>query len=83
MTLGKFYTRTLKIVDGQEIVDRAPYRVIRHPGYAGISLLEIGAGLALSNSIVLICIMILELRSLLVRIQAEEQMLLSSMTEQY
>ena len=83
VTLGKFYTRTLQIIDGQEIVDQAPYSIIRHPGYAGLSLMEIGAGLALSNCIVLIAVLTLGLRSRLYRIQVEEQMLETSLKEQY
>jgi len=83
VTLGEFYTRTLKIVDGQEIVDLPPYSVIRHPGYAGIFLLEVGAGLALNNWLVFIIISAIAISSRLYRIQTEEAMLMSSMTEQY
>ena len=82
-TLGEFYTRTLQIVDGQSIVDQAPYNVIRHPGYAGLSLMEIGAGLAVNNWLVLIAVLILGMRSRLYRIQTEEQMLETSLKEQY
>ena len=45
-TLDQFYTRTLQIIEGQKIVSQAPYNVIRHPGYLGTLLMEIGAGLA-------------------------------------
>jgi protein-S-isoprenylcysteine O-methyltransferase Ste14 len=82
-TLGEFYTRTLQIVDGQAIVDQAPYSIIRHPGYAGLSLMEIGASLAVSNWIVLIAVVILGASSRLYRIQAEEEMLETSLKEQY
>lgn len=48
-TLGEFYTRTLQVIEGQGIVNQAPYNVIRHPGYLGTLLMEIGAGLAVTN----------------------------------
>ncbi len=47
--LGTFYSRTLRIVGSQEIIDRGPYRLIRHPGYLGSILLWVGSGLAFSN----------------------------------
>ena len=81
ITLDKLYTRTLRVSDRQEIIDRAPYTLIRHPGYAGISLLEIGAGLAVGNWLVLVLVAIIGLQSRLYRIEAEESMLLDALPE--
>ena len=83
VTLGEFYTRTLKIVDRQKIVDRAPYSVIRHSGYAEISLLEIGVGMALNNWLIFIIISAIAIVSRLYRIQTEEKMLMSSLKGEY
>ena len=83
VTLGEFYTRTLQIIEGQKVIVKAPYNVIRHLGYAGIFLIEIGAGLAFSNWIVLLAVIILAMRSRIYRIQAEEEMLETSLKEQY
>lgn len=74
-TLGEFYTRTLQTVAGQSIIDQAPYNIIRHPGYLGIFLMEIGAGLALTNWVVLVVLMIIGVFSRFYRIQVEEEML--------
>jgi protein-S-isoprenylcysteine O-methyltransferase Ste14 len=82
-TLGEFYTRTLQTVEGQQIVAQIPYRVIRHPGYLGTFLMEIGAGLALSNWIVLAIITIIGSRSRAYRIQVEEEMLTTVFGEEY
>ena len=46
-TLSESYTRTLRVSNEQEVVDRGPYRHVRHPGYLG-SLL-IWTGFALSS----------------------------------
>jgi protein-S-isoprenylcysteine O-methyltransferase Ste14 len=82
-TLGAFYTRTLQIVEGQEIVDQAPYNVIRHPGYLGTLLMEIGAGLAVMNWVVFLAVVVIGITSRMYRISAEEKMLKARFGEQY
>jgi protein-S-isoprenylcysteine O-methyltransferase Ste14 len=82
-TLGVFYTRTLQIIDGQRIVNQAPYRVIRHPGYAGTLLIEIGAGLAITNWFVLLALVVIGIPSRAYRIGVEEKMLEASFGEEY
>lgn len=83
-TLGEFYTRTLQTVAGQSIIDQAPYNIIRHPGYLGIFLMEIGAGLALTNWVVLVVLMmIIGVFSRFYRIQVEEEMLKTEVGKQY
>lgn len=81
--LGRFYTRTLQTDTDQEIVDRAPYSVIRHPGYLGTFLMEIGAGLAVTNWIVLVTLTTIGALSRFYRIQVEEEMLKTKFGEQY
>src|SRR5450756_2056680 len=44
-TLGVAYSRTLRTNDAHEVVDAGPYRVIRHPGYAGSLLTWTGFAL--------------------------------------
>jgi protein-S-isoprenylcysteine O-methyltransferase len=46
-TLGRSYSRTLRVQRAQHIVDRGPYRFVRHPGYAGS--LMIWTGFALTS----------------------------------
>jgi protein-S-isoprenylcysteine O-methyltransferase Ste14 len=82
-TLGEFYTRTLQVIEGQEIVNQAPYNVIRHPGYLGTLLMEIGAGLAVMNWVVLLAAVVLGITSRTYRIGAEEKMLEARFGEQY
>lgn len=45
-TLGASYTRTLRAEEKQRVVDAGPYRLIRHPGYAGSLLTWSGFALA-------------------------------------
>ncbi len=47
--LGKYFTLVVKTSDEQPVVDRGPYRVLRHPSYTGLLLAVAGAGLMLGN----------------------------------
>jgi protein-S-isoprenylcysteine O-methyltransferase Ste14 len=82
-TLGEFYTRTLQTIEGQKIVDRAPYNAIRHPGYLGTFLMEIGAALAVMNWVVMLSIVAIGMTSRAYRIKVEEKMLEASFGEAY
>jgi protein-S-isoprenylcysteine O-methyltransferase len=44
-TLGGSYSRTLRVQNAQQVVDRGPYRFVRHPGYAGSLLIWTGFAL--------------------------------------
>jgi protein-S-isoprenylcysteine O-methyltransferase Ste14 len=46
-TLGGSYSRTLRVGGAQQLIDRGPYRFVRHPGYAGS--LMIWTGFALTS----------------------------------
>lgn len=82
-TLGEFYTRTLQVIEGQKIVNQSPYNIIRHPGYLGTLLLEIGAGLAVTNWIVLLAAIVFGIASRAYRISVEEKMLEASFGGEY
>lgn len=82
-TLGEFYTRTLQTVEDQQVIDHAPYNLIRHPGYLGTLLMEIGAGLAIANWAVLAIILVIGISSRLYRIQVEEELLDTALGEPY
>lgn len=82
-TLGKFYTRTLQVSEGQEIVSQPPYSVIRHPGYLGTLLIVIGAGLAVTNWIVLLAGVVIGMMSRIYRISAEEKLMKAKFSEEY
>jgi protein-S-isoprenylcysteine O-methyltransferase Ste14 len=81
--LGEFYTRTLRIKSNHEIVDRGMYKVIRHPGYLGVLLLFIGAGIAVVNLIAIIVIPVILISAYIYRIQTKEKMLQQSFDESY
>ena len=82
-TLGRFYTRTLRTAEDQSIIRSGPYKLIRHPGYSGMLLLWMGAGLAVSNWIAPLVIAPVMLASYSYRIQSEESMLLTAFGKDY
>jgi protein-S-isoprenylcysteine O-methyltransferase Ste14 len=82
-TLGGAYTRTLRTVPGQSVISGGPYRVLRHPGYAGVLLMWLGAALALGNWIALVAMALVLGWAYGRRMNAEEEMLLASLGEEY
>jgi protein-S-isoprenylcysteine O-methyltransferase len=49
LTLGAHFRTTVQLLDGHRLVRRGPYRLLRHPAYAGGILLFAGIGLACGN----------------------------------
>lgn len=81
--LGRFYTRTLRVADDQRIVQEGPYRVIRHPGYAGSLLVWTGYCLGVGNWIALVAVAALMLLAYSWRISSEERMLVTDFGDGY
>ena len=82
-TLGRYYTRTLRTMDEQHVVDRGPYRVVRHPGYAGSLMVWTGYALGLGNWIATVITMVLLGAVYIWRIDAEEALLCRSFGDRY
>ena len=49
VTLGAYFRTSVQLLDGQRLVTRGPYRLLRHPAYTGGILLFAGIGLAMGN----------------------------------
>jgi protein-S-isoprenylcysteine O-methyltransferase Ste14 len=82
-TLGKFYTRTLRVTESHHVVQEGPYKKVRHPGYLGVILVLGGAGLATVNWIVAVIITLTIVAAYYYRINCEENMLVASFGDQY
>ena len=82
-TLGRFYTSTLRLSPGQAIVTRGPYRLLRHPGYAGALLFWVGAALASQNGLAAVLTVTPTSVAYALRIWSEESMLLTAFGEAY
>jgi protein-S-isoprenylcysteine O-methyltransferase Ste14 len=83
LTLGRFFTIDVRVAPGQTVVDRGPYRLVRHPSYTGLVLFFAGLGLALGNWASLLVLVLLPTAGLVVRIRSEERALLASLGDEY
>ena len=82
-TLGRFFTYDVRISPGQTVVDRGPYRVVRHPSYSALLLLFAGLGLASDNWLALPLFVVLPTIGLVWRIRVEEAALTNAFGDAY
>jgi protein-S-isoprenylcysteine O-methyltransferase Ste14 len=56
MSANRFFSPVVRVQRerGHTVVDRGPYAIIRHPGYAGMAILAIGGALLLGSFVALI-----------------------------
>jgi protein-S-isoprenylcysteine O-methyltransferase Ste14 len=80
-TLGQYFTFTVKVSPDQPVVTAGPYRVLRHPGYAGGLLAMIGFGVLYGNWVSFAVIVVLWLVIIIWRIRVEEQALLAALDD--
>jgi protein-S-isoprenylcysteine O-methyltransferase Ste14 len=83
ISLGRFYTRTLRTSADQSVVSGGPYAVVRHPGYLGDLILWLGFGLASRTWIVTAGIGVAMAVAYARRIDAEEEMLHANLGSAY
>lgn len=83
VTLGKYFTVVLKTSEDQPVVERGPYRVLRHPSYTGLLLAIVGGGLMVGNWVSAAGSVALVLTALVYRIRVEERALNASLGDRY
>jgi len=81
--LGRFFTADVRVHQNQTVVERGPYRWVRHPAYSGLLIFFVGVGLALSNWASLVVLAVLPTAGLFVRIRSEEHALFAALGEDY
>jgi protein-S-isoprenylcysteine O-methyltransferase Ste14 len=83
VVLGRSFTVEVRVRDEQQVVDRGPYAVVRHPSYTGLALVFVGFGLMLGNGLALALAVVIPLAGLVNRIRVEERMLADGIGEPY
>jgi protein-S-isoprenylcysteine O-methyltransferase Ste14 len=83
LTLDRFFTFVVRISDDHRVVTDGPYRIIRHPGYAGALLALAGFGVALANWLSVLILVALPAAAFAVRIRVEETALVSALGQEY
>jgi protein-S-isoprenylcysteine O-methyltransferase Ste14 len=81
--LGKYFTFDVATHTGQTIVEKGPYRYIRHPSYTGALLSSLGFGMALGNWAGLLAALSCLVAAYAYRIPVEERALASALGEPY
>ncbi|HEY6891985.1 MAG TPA: isoprenylcysteine carboxylmethyltransferase family protein [Solirubrobacter sp.] len=81
--LGELFTVDVRVHPEQPVVERGPYRRLRHPSYTGLLVTFLGLGLALGNWAALALLVVVPTAGLVVRIRVEERVLLAGLGEPY
>jgi protein-S-isoprenylcysteine O-methyltransferase Ste14 len=81
--LGQYFTFTVKTSHDQPVVTTGPYRMLRHPGYAGGMLAIVGLGLLWGNWVSMATLTLLWLALIIWRIRYEENALLTTLDASY
>jgi protein-S-isoprenylcysteine O-methyltransferase Ste14 len=81
--LGRFFTVDVRVQPGQTVVERGPYRWLRHPSYTGLIATFVGMALALDNWAALAVLAVVPTAGLVYRIHFEERALLEGLGEPY
>jgi protein-S-isoprenylcysteine O-methyltransferase Ste14 len=82
-TLGRYFTFIVQTSSDQPVITSGPYRVIRHPSYAGLLLIVMGVGLFIGNWLSLASLTAAVACGLVLRIRVEERALLQSLGDSY
>ncbi|MEU8638096.1 isoprenylcysteine carboxylmethyltransferase family protein [Amycolatopsis sp. NPDC048633] len=82
-SLGKYFTVTVRTSEDQPVVDRGPYRVLRHPSYTGLLLIFTGAGLIADNWLSAAGAVAVVLIALVHRLRIEERALDDALGSRY
>jgi protein-S-isoprenylcysteine O-methyltransferase Ste14 len=82
-TLGRFFTMELGIRKDHALVEKGPYRLIRHPSYTGYLLMLIGIGVAYRSWLAFGIPVGLTIGFLVLRIRQEERLLTQTLGSEY
>ena len=82
-TLGRYFTFTVQTSADQPVITDGPYRVVRHPSYAGILLAVMGIGLFIGNWLSFAILTAFVTCGVVFRIRVEERALLQELGEPY
>ncbi|MBV8858605.1 MAG: isoprenylcysteine carboxylmethyltransferase family protein [Acidobacteria bacterium] len=83
VTLWRYFTPNVSILEGQRVVRRGLYGLVRHPSYTGLLVRYLGFGLALANWLSAALVFLPLLCATLYRIRVEEEALRAHFGEEY
>src|SRR5215831_13815197 len=83
ISLGRFFTVDVTIEKDHELVERGPFRFVRHPSYTGVLLAFVGLGLSLGNWAALLVILLPIGAAFIHRMNVEEDALSRALGRHY
>jgi protein-S-isoprenylcysteine O-methyltransferase Ste14 len=83
ITLGRFFTVDVVVEKDHEVVERGPFRFVRHPSYAGVLLAFAGFALTLRNWLALFVIVVPIFGVFMHRMKVEEKALSRALGARY
>ena len=83
VTLGRFFTVDVTIEPNHQLIDRGPFRVVRHPSYSGVLLAFVGLALTMGNWAALLVILVPIGAAFVHRMNVEENALSGALGRQY
>jgi protein-S-isoprenylcysteine O-methyltransferase len=83
ITLGRFFTVDVTIEKDHKLVERGPFRMVRHPSYTGVLLAFMGFALTLGNWAALLVILVPITAAFVHRMNVEEDALSRALGSQY
>jgi len=81
--LGRYLSPYAEVMSEHRVIERGPYRYIRHPGYLGQMIAFVGLGVALQSWVALVAILLLAGGLLASRILIEEELMATELGEPY
>ncbi len=83
VVLGRFFTVDVQIAQDHELVERGPFRLVRHPSYTGVLLGFVGFAFSLANWMAMLVLLVPIFLALFRRMQVEEDALSAALGEKY
>ena len=81
--LGRFFKFTVVVQAEHRVVDTGPYRLIRHPSYTGLLMVELGLGIKLGTWLSIPACLLPPLIAFTARLLTEEYVLSRELGEPY
>ena len=82
-TLGRYFALTVRLQTDHKIVDKGPYRFIRHPGYTGALIGLTGLGIAVQSLVSVLLLFLASSFALAYRVHVEEKFMVAELGDDY